>query len=184
MPEDKKIQLNNYLTVLKNGNADILDAIYMLVGGRMYALAKSISGSNSDAEDVVHDSLIKIVQKIHKYKDGTNAYAWIMKITRNTALDLLRKKSVRAEENIDEFFNLTEQNYDEDKKDTAIVLETAVKKLEENEKKMIYYSYYLDMTVREIAKITGISKSTVARTIEKAEQKLKIYLLVGTKDRV
>ena len=65
MPEDKKIQLNNYLIALKNGNADFLDAIYRLVGGRMYALAKSITGSQSDAEDVLHDSFIKIVQKIH-----------------------------------------------------------------------------------------------------------------------
>lgn len=182
MPEDKKLQLNNYLTVLKNGNADILDAIYALVGGRMYALAKSITGNAADAEDIVHDSFIKIVKKIGSYKSGTNAYAWIMKITRNTALDLLRKRKVRAEENIDEFFNLTENGYDEEKKDTAIMLETAVKKLDEEEKRLIYYSYYLDMSVREIAKITGKSKSAVARNIEKTERKLKIYILVGTTD--
>lgn len=182
MPEDKKLQLNNYLTVLKNGNADILDAIYALVGGRMYALAKSISNNAADAEDILHESFIKIVKKIGGYKSGTNAYAWIMKITRNTALDFLRRKKVRAEENIDEFFNLTANDYDEDKLDTAITLETAMKKLSEEERKLIYYSYYLDMPVRGIAKITGKSKSAVARAIVKAEQKLKIYVLVGTNE--
>ena len=46
---------------------------------------------------------------------------------------------------------------------------------------MIYYRYYLDMTVREIAAETGMSKSAVARAAQNAEEKLKKLLTEGQK---
>ena len=60
------------------------------------------------------------------------------------------------------------------------MLQDAIAKLEPDEKKVIYYKYYLDMTVREIAVELKCGKSTVQRTAEKAEQKLKNFLNGGT----
>ena len=42
---------------------------------------------------------------------------------------------------------------------------------------MIYYRYYLDFTVRDIAKDTGMSKSTAHRALMNAEDKLKKLLV-------
>ena len=173
-------QLNNYLAELAQGEPSALDNIYLLVSKQMYALAWSIVKSKYDAEDILHDSFMLIAQNARGFKSGSNGYAWVMKITRNAALDFLRRKGRRAEENIDNFFNLTSGDYDENKRDTAIMLETAIKQLEDSEKKLIYYTYYLDMTVREIAKEMGISKSAVSRQLEKAEKNLKILLDSGT----
>ncbi len=146
----------------------------------MYALCYSILHNKHDAEDAVQDSFLKIVEKCGGYALGTNGYAWIMKITRNIALDFLRKKGKRAEENIDDFFNLSDGSYSENKRDNAIMLEMAIKRLESTEKRLIYYTYYLDMTIREIAKEMGISKSAVSRQLKKAEENLKIFLNNGT----
>ena len=181
MPCERE-QLNSLLRDLKRGNADALDGILALAGGRMLALARGIVRNPADAEDVVQDSFWKIARNIRSYKEDTNGYAWIMRIVRNTAFDLLRRRKMRAEEDIDAFFHLSDERYSPDKRENAIVLEEAVARLAPLHKKMIYYRYYLDMTVREIANETGMSKSAAARTISDAEERLKFFLGAGQND--
>lgn len=98
---------------------------------------------------------------------------------RNTAFDLLRRRRVRAEEDIEEFFHLSDERYSAEGRDGALVLEEAVSKLGWLGKRMIYYRYYLDWTVRDIAKETGMSKSAVQRAVSAAEEALKAFLDAG-----
>ena len=177
MREDGE-KLNRLIIAVANGYADCLDGIYNIAGGRMLAVAASVVGRDG-AEDVLHDSFIKIARFAHKYKRD-NPYGWLMKIVRNTALDYVRSRNVRAEVSTEVIFNLSSLDYSPDKRDEAIMLEQAIDKLEPEEKKVIYYTYYLDMTVREIAEVLKCSKSAAQRTAERAERKLKIILSGGT----
>ena len=177
MNEDGE-KLNRLIIAVANGYADCLDGIYNIAGERMLAVAASVVGRDG-AEDVLHDSFIKIARFAHKYKRD-NPYGWLMKIVRNTALDYVRSRNVRAEVSTEVMFNLSSLDYSPDKRDDAIMLEQAIDKLEPDEKKVIYYTYYLDMTVREIAEVLKCSKSAAQRTAERAERKLKIILSGGT----
>ena len=172
-------KLNNLILAVADGHAECLDGIYEIAGGRMLAVAAGIAGRDC-AEDILHDSFIKIARFAKRYKRGTNPYAWLMKIVRNTALDFVRSKRAHTEVSTEEFYNLTSLDYSPDGRDNAIMLETAIAKLEPDERKVIYYIYYLDMTVREIAAEMKCGKSTVQRTAERAQQKLKNYLQSGT----
>lgn len=166
---------------LKDGDFAALDAILRLIGGRMMSLSVSITKNRADAEDVVQTAFVKVVQNADKFHGG-NGYGFVMKITQNAALDFLRKKGRRAEINIDDCFSLTSfDGYDEEKKLTALTLEQAIARLPAYGKSLIYYRYYMDMTVREIASKTGKSKSQVQRDLEMTEKNLKTILLSGTK---
>ena len=168
-------KLNRLILAVANGFTDCLDGILRLAGGQMMAVALSIVGRDC-AEDVLHDSFIKIVRFAKRYKPGMSPYGWIMKIVRNTALDYLKAKKVKNEVSTDEFFSLSSSDYSPEKRENAIVLEQALKKLDGDERKIIYYIYYLDMTVREIAEELNMSKSAVQRLKDKAEEKLKNLL--------
>ncbi|MEI6682694.1 MAG: RNA polymerase sigma factor [Bacteroidota bacterium] len=53
------------------------------------------SGNRDDAEDILHDGFLKIIQKIHTFKmraDGS-LEAWMKRIMVNTALNFLRDRS-------------------------------------------------------------------------------------------
>lgn len=176
--DDEK--LNMLILSVAKGCGDCLDDIYALAGGRMFAVAVSIAGRDN-AEDVLHDSLIKIARFAGRYRQGTNPYAWIMKVVRNTALDFIKRKNARAEINFDTLFNLSSCDYSPEKRETAVMLESAIKRLERDEQTAIYYIYYLDMTVREAAAAMKCGKSTVQRLVKRAEEKLK-SLLRGTND--
>ena len=167
------------LRALRHGNADALDGIYALLGGRMLALARGIVRNRADAEDVVSESFLKLARGIGGYRPGTNGCAFVMRIVRNTAYDLLRRRKVRAEEDIDAFFHLTDERYRPERMEGALVLEEAVSRLAPLERRMIYYRYYLDFTLREIAKETGMSKSAVQRLVVSAEENLRRLLDAG-----
>ena len=172
-------KLNRLILAVADGFADCLDGIYEVAGGRMFAVAVSIVGRDN-AEDVLHDSFIKIARFAHRYRRGMSPFGWVAKIVRNTALDFLRARSQRAEVSIDEMFSLTARDYSPEAKENALILASAISKLEPDEKKITYYVYYLDMTVREIADELNLSKSAVQRTKDRAEAKLKTLLDGGT----
>lgn len=180
-PENSQ-KLNNLLIAVANGYSECLDGIYEIAGGQMLAVAISITRERHSAEDVVHDSLIKIARFANKYKPDTEPAAWIMSIVRRTALDYLRTQKRRGEVGGEELFYLSDSGYSADKHDNAIALEQALKQLSAEDRQIIYYVYYLDMTLREIAKQTHSSKSAVQRAIKKAEKNLKIALFGGTND--
>lgn len=168
-------KLNRLILAVADGYLDCLEGILNIAGGQMMAVALSLVGRDY-AEDILHDSFIKIARFANRYRQGTSPYGWLMKIVRNTALDFLKSKKIRAEVSSEELYSLSSLDYSPEGKENAIALEQAMSKLEPSEKKIIYYVYYLDMTVREIADELKMSKSTVQRLKEKAEDKLKNLL--------
>ena len=168
-------KLNSLIAAVADGNADCLDGILHLVGGKMMAVALSIVGRDY-AEDVVHDRFIKIARFAKSFKAGMNPCGWIMKIVKNTALDFVKSNNLRREVSDEQLFSLSSLDYSPEKRDNAIALERALSALEPDERRIIYYIYYLDMTVREIAKELDMSKSAVQRLKDKAEKRLKNLL--------
>lgn len=172
-------KLNRLILAVADGHADCLDGIYALAGGRMLAVAISIVGRDY-AEDVLHESFIKIARFAKRYRRDMSPYGWLVKIVRNTALDFLRARKLHREASTEEFFSLSSLDYSPENRENAVMLEQAISRLDGDEQKIIYYVYYLDMTVREIAVELNLSKSAVQRTKERAESKLKTFLDGGT----
>lgn len=50
------------------------------------------AGNREDAEEIFHDTLLKVFDKIKEFKQGSSLKTWITRIGINTALDFLRKK--------------------------------------------------------------------------------------------
>lgn len=165
------------LGLIAAGNDAGVDLLYACMGKTMLFVAKGIVKDTFAAEDVVQESFLKIVKHIAKYKKGTNGYAWICRIVRNTALNSLKSSNGRNEQNIDEFVHLSDgQNFAE-KSETHMLVERLMNSLAPPiVKQMVYMKYFLDMTVREIAKAIGKSKSYVSKEIVKAEEFMKTML--------
>lgn len=181
MTEEIRQQLNTYIAEVACGDPESLDGIYRIAARRMYIAAFALLGDRSAAEDAVSESFIKIARFAKKYRYD-EPMAWILKIVRNTALDALRKNKRRAEISTGEFFAIPDDGYSPEKRDTAVTVEAAMNKLEENERRIIYMRYFLDMTVRETASALKISRSAAQRLTEKAEENLKKLLKSDTND--
>lgn len=72
-----------------------IGTLYDSCAPTLLSLCFRYSGNRDDAEDILHDGFMKIIQKIHTFKmraDGS-LEAWMKRIMVNTALNFLRDRS-------------------------------------------------------------------------------------------
>lgn len=77
------------------------EAVELLVeryADRVYRLARSITGSNEDAEEVTQDALWTAARKIHGFKGDAAFGSWLYRITANAAFMKLRERRARLRE--------------------------------------------------------------------------------------
>ena len=80
---------------LKKGDGEALEEMYDLYAPVLLSMSMRYMSCREDAEDVVHDSFIKILKGIKKFKPQFEGAfeAWIKRITVNTSINFLRKKA-------------------------------------------------------------------------------------------
>lgn len=166
-------KLNDALIKIKTNDSYGVDIIYNTIGGRMLSVAIGIVKNKQTAEDIVQESFVKIIKYINKYNVDTNAYAWICKIVRNTALNKLKSISKTKSLDIDEFHNISGSDDMVKSTEEKILVERLMLKLSVYQRKIIYMKYFLDMTIREIAKELKISKTKIHKDINSCESFMK-----------
>jgi RNA polymerase sigma-70 factor (ECF subfamily) len=75
------------ITEIASGNKKALERVYNEYGRMILSVAYQITGDFGEAEDVLQDTMIRILRLSHTYKKGTNPKAWVLKVTRNSAVD-------------------------------------------------------------------------------------------------
>lgn len=68
----------------------------------LYGTALRLTKSESDAEDLIQETMLKAFRYFDKYENGTNCKAWLFKIMHNTFINRYRKKKKRKEYLIDD----------------------------------------------------------------------------------
>ncbi len=68
----------------------------------LYGTALRMTKSESDAEDLIQETMLKAYRYFDKYEKGTNCKAWLFKIMTNTFINRYRKKQKRKEYLIDD----------------------------------------------------------------------------------
>ena len=83
----------------------LFEEIYLSYRKQMFLVARTVLKNDSDAEDIVHDVFLRIAKKymakISTIENETDLRNYLLKATKNAALDHLRKhrhERVRTEE--------------------------------------------------------------------------------------
>lgn len=181
MTDQMRQQINDLIVGISKGNEFALDELSRLVSARMLSIALSIVHNRTVAEEVVQDSFLRIVYNANLFKPNTNGYGWICKITQNVALTALRRENRHRADNIDDWWNIAADDDVFETSSTRVLLKQAMSALTEYEQQVIYQKYFMDFTVRAIAKSLGKSRSSVQRAITSAEEKLQKFINSGTK---
>ncbi len=155
---------------ISKGDRNALSVIYREYGKMIFSVALQIVKQKSDAEDVLQDTMLKILKSAHGYRKGTNPKAWILSITRSCALDRLKKRGndlpLDAEVRDCSF---TEDNVE------FIYINEALNKLSHDEQLIIKLRYYADLDHKGIAKVMGISCAAARKRCQRALEKLRSY---------
>jgi RNA polymerase sigma-70 factor (ECF subfamily) len=79
------------------GDMHAYERLYQLQGARMKNLARNLLGTQSDAEDAVQETFLKVQRGIGSFRAQSSFVTWTFRILVNTCHDLRRKRSRRRE---------------------------------------------------------------------------------------
>jgi RNA polymerase sigma-70 factor (ECF subfamily) len=83
---------------LRRDDPEAPTALVETYGDRVYRLARRITGSNEDAEEVAQDALWTAARKIGTFKGESAFGSWLYRITANAAYMKLRSRRAKANE--------------------------------------------------------------------------------------
>ena len=139
-----------YLQMLESPEEkSILEQIYLEYRGLMYHVAYEILHNEQDAEDAVHHAFVKIAENIKKITDPVcpKTHGYVVTIVEHQG---------------------TNAHYEGDNDLTKCIL-----KLPARYREMILLRYHHGYTVREIAKVLGLSLPTAIKLDQRAKSRLK-----------
>lgn len=86
------MDIEEALEAVARGNIEALRIVYEQYRHVVYSVAIAVVKDRQAAEDVLHDTFIRIYEKAHTYRTGTRPKAWIVSIARNLAYDAYRQR--------------------------------------------------------------------------------------------
>lgn len=142
---------------------------------KMYHIAKQLRLSHADAEDVVSESFVKIIQNFEKCRSLTRneREGWIVIIVKNTALDLHRRNK-RVDWLEDKEEPAAEADMDSEVAYGNLV--EVIRNMPENYREIMELKYVYEWSNIEIAQRLGMSESVVGARLFRAREKLKRQL--------
>lgn len=78
--------------------------------GNIYRLARHITQSPEDAEDVLQETFLKAYEHLADFQGNSKFYTWLVRIAVNQALMKLRKRKTDASVSLDDPYDTGEEN--------------------------------------------------------------------------
>jgi RNA polymerase sigma factor (sigma-70 family) len=162
---------------LKNPKAQ--HQLYEQLSARMFGVCLRYSGSYEDAQDVLHESFLKVFEKIGQFLGNGSFEGWVRRIMVNTALEKYRNryKIINIQDNIAEAEG---QGYEELAENMTVnELMQFIQELSPKYR-LVFNLYaiegYSHKEISEMLSITeGTSKSNLSRARMILQEKVKKY---------
>lgn len=136
----------------------------------IFRIAFSFLKSQSDAEDVTQDVLLRLYETDYVFESQSHIKNWLAKVTCNECRKFWRRLP-HKQENISDYADrlaFEEKSYQD--------LFTAVMRLDKA-KRIVVILYYLEgYQIREIAELLEIPQGTVGTRLARARKELRKYL--------
>ena len=149
-----------------------LAELYELMGRAIFTTAYVITGHREDAEDILQDTLVEIYQDARFYRPRTNPRAWVLTVTRHTALDAVRKRTRHATAPLDTAEALPTPP---DAHDEFTALWDLLTALSPEERELVVLRLYHGLSHREIAEALRISTAAAQKRYRRAIDKLRAH---------
>ncbi len=171
----------------KQGDKQAISQLVNKYNLRVYNLALRILRNREEAEDVLQETFLTVIKKLHTFDGRSSFFTWVYRIATNSALMLLRKKKVRrsAFKENDEYAELQLENLVDWTQDpTANIANKEVRgkineasdSLKEKYRTVFVLRDIEEMSTRETSEVLNITEENVKIRLLRARQFLRDYL--------
>ena len=167
------------LAEISDGNTHAVTAIYERMGRQILSLGRAVTGSQSSGEDVLQETILKIIENIHTYRKGGNAKAWIMAIARNAAIDMKSRSSrLGTDSDIDrsELEGSREYDFSSTQQSEIMDVMSALSRLDDTDREIVVMKAMSGLKHKDIAKLIGITVDASKKRYRRALEKLRTLI--------
>jgi RNA polymerase sigma-70 factor (ECF subfamily) len=182
-------KVNDIIKRVKSGDVEAFSQLVSAHEQKAINFAYRMLKDRDEAEDAAQEAFLRAFDKINTFREDSSFTTWFFTILNNICLDMLRKRSKRADtvsihqsdSNDDEYELQIEDTsagpYENlQKKAAGIALEEALSLLSEEHRTIITLRDINDFEYDEISKILGISLGTVKSRLSRARLALRKVL--------
>ena len=182
MPDQEIAQL---IDGCRKGDRDSFSRIVDLYSSRLYGFYIHMGYKPDQAEDLVQELFVRLVDKLKKYNHAGKFESWLFRVAANMARDFARKRSIKTislnlgndnERNSHfEFADTNQPSPDSrlQQLEANTVLYSALTQLSDQERELVLLRHYSDMSFKEIAADCNLPVGTVLSKVHRALKKLK-----------
>lgn len=158
------------IDVAKNPS-DAVEKALDLFGNDILRLAYSYMKNREDAEDVVQETLIRLMQSQLVFEDEQKEKAWLLTVASNLCCDQLKNADRRHNVAMPEGYEAAAPDNPEPDIDNEVLQE--VLRLPEKYRSVIHLYYFEEYSIREIAGIVGKKEVTVRSLLKRGRERLQ-----------
>ncbi len=152
-----------------------MEQLYRKTSASVYSFALSILKNTDDAQDILHDSYVRIYEYAQSYKSQKKPMAWILTITKNLCLKKLNDNKKAADADPQEFEDLTA--FDPSvSAENKIIINQCLSLLSDSERQIVILHAVAGFKHRQIAGLLQMPVATVLSKYNRAIKKLKKIL--------
>ena len=136
-----------------------------------------LTGSVIDGEDVVQDAIAKGLAALDTLEAATPLRAWLFRVAHNRALDLLRRRAVRAAEPIEAAENVPDPEAPDPLE--ALMRQEAIRmavarfvELPPTQRSVVIFKDVLDHSLQDIAELLGLTVDAVKAHLARGRRRL------------
>lgn len=161
-------------------NTESFGKLYDYYFPKVYAFVAAKINDRTDAEDIVGDIFIKVLENLHQFEwRGFPFGAWVFRIARNALNDYYTQHGKKKTSDIEEAYDISEpeEKTSPHKKafqeELSEKVKTILKDLPEREVNVLQLKFFSELSNREIMHVTGLSESNVAIILYRTLRKIK-----------
>jgi RNA polymerase sigma-70 factor (ECF subfamily) len=156
-------------------------------------LALNLVHRSEDARDIYQEGFLRVYRNLHRFRFECSFYTWLYRIVTNVALDHLRRRTSRREDQApvpEEADGGTRDFFDRQPEHRAAAnpekrllgqelgqhISAALKRLSPRERMVFEMKHYQGLKLRAIGDLLGTSEETVKNSLFRATRKLRSCL--------
>lgn len=151
-------------------------ALYDETFTMLWRVARRITNSDEAAEDVVHDSYIKAVERWSMFPTRNDAKYWLIRVVKNNALNWIKRKG--REQKVYQRYLKELDDTSESPEDQALKAEASdsmrrnLDRLPEKFRMVLVLKEYGLLNYKEIGRVMGIAEGNVKIRVFRAREAL------------
>jgi len=156
------------------GDFAALERLYRTYERSVYTLARRLTRSEEDAEDVLQETFLEVCRSLRQWRGEGSLWGWIRTITASKALMRYRREKLREWEPLEDDMARAGEDVP-----LRMDLEAALERLPERSRAVVWLHDVEGYTHEEIAELMGMTTSFSKSQLARAHGRLRRWLGAG-----